>query len=75
MICGISGTKQTVRNREVSVRRGWTVTVYNVYWFVFMLSNNPQNLKPACTCYLLEDTSQYFFSPPPPLSPFHLQQC
>ena len=28
MIFGISGTKRTVRNREVSVRRGYTVSVF-----------------------------------------------
>ena len=31
MIFGILGTKRTVRNREVSVRRGWTV-------FIFLMS-------------------------------------
>ena len=29
MIFGISGTKQTVRNREVSVRRGYNVKKKN----------------------------------------------
>ena len=28
MVFGISGTKRTVRNREVSVRRGYTVSVF-----------------------------------------------
>ena len=28
MIFGISGTKRTVRNREVSVRRGLTVVIF-----------------------------------------------
>ena len=31
MIFGFSGTKQTVRNTEVSVRRGYTVHVHNRY--------------------------------------------
>ena len=30
MIFGISGAKRTVRNREVSVRRDYTVSVFSV---------------------------------------------
>ena len=28
----ISGTKRTVRTLEVSVRRGWTVYIIDIYW-------------------------------------------
>ena len=42
MVFGISGTKRTVRNREVSVRRGYTVSVF----FGHEKGNFTMKLKP-----------------------------
>ena len=52
MIFGISGTKRTVRNREVSVRRGLTVFKSRIFDSC-MVQNQLQNVVDACLKPLL----------------------